>query len=57
MKFLTLFDYAVGILTTFNPVKRKKQQGNRIIYSLAELNYGRTDFSKVAEAMSDYSSS
>ena len=54
MKFLTLFDYAVGILTTFNPAKRKKQQGNRIIYSLAELNYGRNDFSKVAEAMSDY---
>ena len=41
-------------MTTFNPAKRKKQQGNRIIYSLAELNYGRTDFSKVAEAMSDY---
>ena len=54
VKFLTLFDYAVATLTTFNPAKRKKQQGNRIIYSLAELNYGRTDFSKVAEAMSDY---
>ncbi|MBO0600404.1 ATP-dependent DNA helicase DinG [Sporosarcina sp. E16_3] len=54
VKFLTLFDYAVATLTTFNPAKRKKQQGNRIIYSLAELNYGRTDFSQVAEAMSDY---
>ncbi len=54
VKFLTLFDYAVATLTAFNPAKRKKQQGNRIIYSLAELNYGRTEFSKVAEAMSDY---
>ncbi|MBO0586557.1 ATP-dependent DNA helicase DinG [Sporosarcina sp. E16_8] len=54
VKFLTLFDYAVANLTAFNPVKRKKQQGNRIIFSLAELNYGRIDFSKVAEAMSDY---
>jgi ATP-dependent DNA helicase DinG len=54
VKFLTLFDYAVATLTTFNPAKRKKQQGNRIIYSLAELNYGRTEFSKVVEAMSDY---
>lgn len=54
VKFLTLFDYAVATLTAFNPEKSKRQQGNRIIYSLAELNYARTDFSKVAEAMSDY---
>ena len=54
VKFLSLFDYAVADLTAFNPVKRKKQQGNRIVFSLAELKYGRNNFSKVAEAMSDY---
>ncbi|MEK5070625.1 ATP-dependent DNA helicase DinG [Sporosarcina sp. FSL K6-1508] len=54
VKFLTLFDYAIATLTAFNPSRRKKQQGNRIIYSLAELNYGRNEFSKVAEAMTDY---
>jgi ATP-dependent DNA helicase DinG len=54
VKFLTLFDYAVATLTAFNPSKRKKQHGNRIVYSLAELNNGRNEFSKVAEAMTDY---
>ncbi|NYF24528.1 ATP-dependent DNA helicase DinG [Sporosarcina sp. JAI121] len=54
IKFLTLFDHAIATLTAFNPPKRKKQQGNRQIYTLAELDYKSAHFSKVVEAMSDY---
>jgi len=54
IKFLTLFDYAISTLTGFNPPRRKKHQGNRVVYSLDDLEYNRSHFSKVTEALSDY---
>jgi ATP-dependent DNA helicase DinG len=54
IKFLTLFDHAVATLTSYNLPKRKKQSGNRVIYSLTELDYEKAHFSKVAVAMDDY---
>ncbi|MBE1554138.1 ATP-dependent DNA helicase DinG [Sporosarcina limicola] len=54
IKFIGLFDLAVGKLTSFNPAAHWKQQGNRIVYTLAESGFGRQDFSQVSEAMFDY---
>lgn len=54
LKFTALFDSAVGVLTTFDPVMHKKQQGNRAVYPLGKLVEDKVCFSKVAEAMADY---
>lgn len=54
MKFTEVFDVAIGTLCTFQPTARKKQQGNRIIYPLTELDDRKACFSKVAEAMAAY---
>ncbi len=54
IKFTASFDRAIGILTAYNPETRLKQQGNRVVYPLDELDNGRARFSKVAQAMSDY---
>lgn len=54
LKFTALFDSAVGVLTTYDPVMYKKQQGNRAVYPLGKLAEGIVCFSKVAEAMAEY---
>lgn len=54
LKFTALFDSAVGVLTTFDPVMHKKQQGNRAVYPLEKLAVSKVSFAKVAEAMADY---
>lgn len=54
LNFTALFDRAVGVLTTFNLLVDKKQQGNRVVYPLDKLTEESNYFSKVAEAMVDY---
>lgn len=54
LKFSALFDHAVGVLTAYQPQTSKKQQGNRIVYALSELNGERKNFTKMIEAMAAY---
>jgi ATP-dependent DNA helicase DinG len=54
VKFSTFFDDAVGMLTAYQPADNKNQQGNRIVYSLAEVNGDRKIFTNMLEAMSVY---
>ena len=42
LKFNTVFDHAIGTMTAYYQPADKKQQGNRVIYSLAELKEERS---------------
>ncbi|CAM3055639.1 ATP-dependent DNA helicase DinG [Filibacter tadaridae] len=53
-KFVELFDWSINQLTSFHPKIGTKQQGNRSVFPLSELNYERNYFADVATAMFDY---
>ena len=54
LKFNTVFDHAIGTMTAYYQPADKKQQGNRVIYSLAELKEERSHFISVSKALADY---
>lgn len=54
LKFITLFDQAVGQLTSFGPESRNRQQGNRMVFPLSEMSGAKPLFAKTVEALSDY---
>lgn len=53
-RFADCFDYAAGTLAHYEPSSNRKQQGNRKVYALNELQSMKVHFEKVAAAMSDY---
>ena len=53
-RFADSFDYAAGTLAHYEPSLNRRQQGNRKVYTLNELQSMKVHFEKVAAAMSDY---
>lgn len=53
-RFITHFDYAAGVLAHYEPSSRNKQQANRKVYALNELQSMRIHFEQVASSMADY---
>ena len=52
--FLSAFDNLISKLSAFYPVSQKKNAGNRVSFTLDEMNLDRRDFSIVLDAMNGY---
>ena len=53
-RFTVAFDYVSGVLAHYEPSMRRRQQGNRNVYSLNGIKNMENHFAKVSTTMSDY---